>query len=104
LIKEEEVTESKKTLGIYDSPAGGNDGHLEYIKGNAMQWVNRMANGHLPSHIAWVAYRQQLWPGIRYGLGMMTNDMKTASTLLDNVDFKTLNIVGILQNVTKGPF
>jgi hypothetical protein len=28
-IKQEEVTESKKMLGIYNSPAGGNDGHLE---------------------------------------------------------------------------
>ncbi len=30
-IKQEEVTESKKILGIYDSPMGGNDGYLSYI-------------------------------------------------------------------------
>jgi hypothetical protein len=101
-IKQEEVTELKKMLGIYDSPAGENDGHLEYIEGKATQWVSRMRNGHLPSHIAWVAYRQQLWPGLRYGLGMMTNNMKAASTLLDNVDYKALNVLGILRNVTKG--
>jgi hypothetical protein len=28
LIKQEKVTESKKTLGIHDSPSGGNAGHL----------------------------------------------------------------------------
>jgi hypothetical protein len=33
---------------------------------------------------------------------MMTNKMKPTSTLLDNVDYKTLNVLGILQNVTKG--
>jgi len=28
-IKQEEVVTSKKTLGIYDAPSGGNQGHLE---------------------------------------------------------------------------
>jgi hypothetical protein len=81
---------------------GGNGGHLEYIKGKAMQWVNRMTNSHLPSHIAWVAYRQHLWPGLLYGLGTMTNDMKATFTLLDNVYYKTLNILGTRRNVSKG--
>jgi hypothetical protein len=102
-IKQEEVTESKKTLGIYNSPAGGNNRHLEHIKSKAMQSVNRMMNGHLPSHIAWVAYRHQLWSGLCYDLGTMTNNMKPASTLLDNVDYKTLKVFSILlRNVTKG--
>jgi hypothetical protein len=61
-----------------------------------------MANGHLPSHIAWVAYRHQLWPGLRYGLGTMTNKIEPAVTLQEEVDYKTLNILGVLQNVTKG--
>jgi hypothetical protein len=68
-IKQEDVSVSKKTLGIYDAPAGGNKGHLNHIKSKATTWINRMTNGHLPSHIAWVAYRQQLWPDLRYGLG-----------------------------------
>jgi hypothetical protein len=59
-IKQEEATTSKKTLGIYDPPAGGNKGHLDYIRSKETTWINRMANGHLPSHIAWVAYRHQL--------------------------------------------
>jgi hypothetical protein len=61
-----------------------------------------MANGHLPSHIVWVAYRHQLWPGLRYGLGTMTNKIELAATLLDEVNYKTLNVLGILQNITKG--
>jgi hypothetical protein len=60
-IKQEEVTASKKTPGIYDTPAGGNQGHLNHIKGKATMWVNRITNRHLPSHIAWVTYRHQLW-------------------------------------------
>jgi hypothetical protein len=61
-----------------------------------------MTNSHFPSHIAWVAYRHQMWPGLCYGLGTMTNNMKPASTLQDNVDYKTLNDLGILRNATKG--
>jgi hypothetical protein len=85
-IKQEEVTASKKTLGIYDAPAGGNEGHLDYIRRKATTWINRMANGHLHSHIVWVAYRHQLWPGLRYGLGTMTNKIKPAATLLDEIN------------------
>jgi hypothetical protein len=102
LIKQEEATVSKKTLGIHNSPAGGNGGHLDYIKMKATTWVNRMTNGLLPSHMAWVAYKHQLWPGLRYGLGTMNNNIEQASTLLDDVDYRTLNVLRILRNVIKG--
>jgi hypothetical protein len=59
-IKQEEVSVSKKTLGIYDAPAGENEGHLDHIESKALTWITRITNGHLLSHIAWVAYRQQL--------------------------------------------
>ncbi len=59
-IKQEEAFASKKTLGIYNTPVEGNEGHLAYIRRKVTTWINRMANGHLPRHIAWVAYRHQL--------------------------------------------
>jgi hypothetical protein len=31
-INQEEVTVSKKTLGIHDAPAGGNEEHLKHIQ------------------------------------------------------------------------
>jgi hypothetical protein len=68
----------------------------------ATRWFHRMINGHLPSHIGWVGYRHQLWPGLRYGLGTMTNDIKPAAKLLDDLDYKTLNVLRISRNVTKG--
>ncbi len=97
-IKQEEVTASKKTLGIHNAPAGGIEGHLDHSRGKATAWVTRMTNGHLPSHTAWVAYRHQLWPGLRYGLGTI----KPAAKLLDNINYRTLNVLGILRNITKG--
>ena len=56
-INQEEVTVSKKTLGIHDAPAGGNEEHLKYIQQKASTWTDRMTNGHLPHHMAWIAYR-----------------------------------------------
>jgi hypothetical protein len=32
----------------------------------------------------------------------MTNNITSAEKLLDEVDYKTLNVLGILHNVTKG--
>ena len=64
-IKQEKVTESKKTLSIYDSLSGGNEGHLSFIANKATQWVNRMRNGHLPSYVVWIAYKH---PGQALGM------------------------------------
>ncbi len=47
-------------------------------------------------------YQHQLWPSLRYGLGTMTNDMEIAEKLLNKMDYKTLNILGILRNVSTG--
>jgi hypothetical protein len=97
-IKQEKVRASKKTLGIHDLPSGGNATHLSLIKEKVCVWVNRMTNGHLPNHMAWIAYKQQLWPGIWYRLGTMTNNLKVANMLLCNSDYKMLNVLGIFRN------
>jgi hypothetical protein len=78
VITQKSPTTSMKTLGVVDAPEGGNKGHLEYIKSKTATWVSRMKNGHLPSHIAWIAYRLQLWASLRYGIGTMTNDIEEA--------------------------
>ncbi len=101
-IDQEEVTVSKKTLGIQDSPARGNKGHLKYIQEKASTWTSRMINGHLPHHMAWVAYPLQLWPGLCYGLGTMTNDIKEAASVLNETNYKILNVLGVACTVTKG--
>jgi hypothetical protein len=67
------------------------------------QWVNKMKNGHLLSHVAWIAYKHQLWPGVRYGLGTMTNNMEVANKLLDEIDYKMLNILGIFRIISTRP-
>ncbi len=93
---------SKKTLGIHDSPAGGNEEHLNYIQQKDSTWTDRMTNGHLPHHMAWIAYRLQLWPGLRYGLGTMTNDIEEATRVNSKTDYRMLKILGVARTVTKG--
>ncbi len=61
-----------------------------------------MMNGHLPSHMAWVAYRHQLRPGLRYGLGTMTNDLEITDNLLHKEDYRMLNVLSIVCSMTKG--
>jgi hypothetical protein len=100
LIKQEKVDVSKKTLGVHDSLSGGNTGHLEFIKNKVTTWVNRMTNGPLPHHMAWIAYRHQLWPSLRYGLGTMTNDIEAAENLLNKEDYQMLNLLGVVWTVT----
>jgi hypothetical protein len=101
-IKQEKVTESKKTLGIHDSPSEGNASHLSFIKAKVGSWVNQMTNEHLPNHMAWIAYKHQLWPRVRYGLGMMANNLEVADNLIHNEDYRMLNVVGMVCSITKG--
>jgi hypothetical protein len=61
-----------------------------------------MKNGHLPSHVVWMAYKDQLWPSLRYRLGTMTNNMEVADKLLNATNYKMVNILGIFRNVSTG--
>ncbi len=51
--------------------------------------------------MAWIAYRLQLWPGIRYGLGTMTNDLEATETISDKADYETMPILGIACTVKR---
>lgn len=100
-IQQEDVHQSKKTLGIWDCPAGGNAEHLDVVGKKMETWVSRMKNGHLPSHMARTSYTLQLWPGLRYGIGTLTNDLEEALDVLGNSDFEVLPILGIARTVKK---
>ena len=96
------VDESKKTLGIWDCPAGGNEDQLEHINKKMENWIHHIKNGHLPPHMGWIAYQLQLWLGVRYGIGMMTNDVEEAEDALRKTDYLRLNMLGIASTVRKG--
>ena len=85
-----------------DCPAGGSATQLEATKTKIGDWINRMKNGHLPVKWAWVTYKYQLRPSIRYEIGTMTNDIEEAEELLDEHSYNLLNILGISRTVKKG--
>ncbi len=64
-------------------------------------WIARMKNGHLPAHMAWVAYKLQLWPGICYGLGMMTNDLEITEMIFDKADYEMMPVLGVACTVKR---
>jgi hypothetical protein len=39
---------------------------------------------------AWFAFKHQLWPGVRYGLGTMTDNLEVAEELLHDNDYRML--------------
>ncbi len=49
--------------------------------------------------MAWVAYKLQLWPGIRYGLGKMTNNLEITEVIFDEADYETLPVLGVARTV-----
>jgi hypothetical protein len=59
-------------------------------------------DGHLPNHSDSIAYKRQLWPGVWYGLGTMTNDLKVLDSLLHDEEYRILNVLGVVRSVTKG--
>ena len=61
-----------------------------------------MRNGHLPSSMRWIVYKFQLWTGVRYGFGTMTNDLKEAEEVLNKMDCRMLNILGSASTVKNG--
>ena len=52
--------------------------------------------------MGWIAYKFQLWPGVRYGIGTMTNDLEEEEEVLDKSDYRMLNVLGIASTVKKG--
>ncbi len=57
----------------------------------------------LPHHMVGMAYRHQLWPGLRYWLETMTDGIEEAENALQESNYKMLNILGVACTVTKGP-
>ena len=102
-IKQINVHESEKMLGVYSCPAGDDTKHLEVrVLDKVATWTARTRNGHLPSKLAWVSYRFKLWPAIRYGLATLATPLAVAQDLLGVSYFHILSFLGVNRNIKKG--
>ncbi len=61
-----------------------------------------MKKSWLPSHVVWLGYCLQLWAGLHYGIGTMTNELKCAQDVLANLDYDILPVLGIARTLKKG--
>lgn len=59
-------------------------------------------NVHLPSYLGWLAYKFELWPSIRYGLGTMTNNVEDVESLLDKQGYETMSSLGVVSTINAG--
>ncbi len=96
------VNEGKKMLGVWSSPTGSDTKHLqEVILNKTSKWVGKLKNAQLPTHLAWKAYRHQLWPSIRYGMGTFATSKNDIEDLLHKQEFKMLSYLGVNQHVKR---
>ncbi len=58
-----------------------------------------MTNGNLLAQLGWVAYKFELWPGIRYGLVTLALSLETANNMLHRENFMLLSFLGINCNI-----
>ena len=82
----EHLETDRKMLGVWDDPLGGNKEHYQVIHNRMEFWFTRVKNGRLPVHEAYLGYKLQLWAGLHYGIGTMTNKFKQVRDALANLD------------------
>ena len=95
-------TEAERTLGVFHSPVGGNAMHLNTLVDRIELWIRDIKNGHLSTTQAWLAYLRQLLPGIKYALGTLGNNYKTADDLFRKLEFQLLPLLGVNRHIKKG--
>ncbi len=94
------VTEARKMLGVWLSPDGSDDTHLnQVVVGKVSKWVNKIKNMHLSVHLAWKAYRHQLWPGVCHGLATLANGKDMLDSILHKLEFKMLLFIVVNQHM-----
>ena len=99
-LQRKEFDEAERTLGVFHCPSGGHAHHLAQLSNKGTRWVNNMKNASLPSGSIMKSYLFQLWSGLRYGLGTLTNSIEAANACLSNIDAQLLPLLGVNRNIT----
>jgi hypothetical protein len=100
-IKQLSPFESAKELGVKECVAGESQDQLQSMRDKFRKWVMKVHNSHLQPSFVWVSYRLQIWPGVRYSIGTLTNDMESIADLLQDLYYKLLPSMGIVRTFRK---
>jgi hypothetical protein len=99
-IQQTNIDKAKKMLGNWSTPSGNDTRHLEEcIIAKTRMWMERIKNSTLPTHLVWRAYRYQLWPGLRYGLGTLAMRNAATRSLLHTLEFEMLSSMGVNKHI-----
>ena len=101
ILRQYNLDEPIKSLGVTTSPMAGHAVHLIHLKDKTDNWIALISNGHLPVSQVSMSYLFQLWPSLRYGLGTLTNDWAASSKCLASTEFKILPLIGVNRHIAR---
>lgn len=100
-LERKSPTDAVRTLGVFHSPNGDHTHHLSQMRNRAYKWLNSIRNGHLPASLALMSYHQQLWAGLHFRLGSLSNSYAAAEQCLTKFDFRLLPYIGVNRYIKK---
>ena len=99
-IEQLPTSESRKMLGVWSNPRGTDDKHIHVVVlEKTKSFVNRIKNGHLPTHLVWKAYHSCLIPALKYGLSALATQMVVTQEILRKWEFDLLSYLGVNKHV-----
>ena len=84
-----------------ESAIGGSHDQLDAMQDKFRKWVMKIRNSHLQPGHSWIACRLQIWPGLRYSLGTLTNDMEDIAEHFQNTYYTLLPSLGVVRSFRK---
>jgi hypothetical protein len=96
-----ESNESTKTLGVFQCPQGIPDAHLQKMKEDGLEWVDRAATQPIPRRISRMSHDHMLVPRMRYGIECLLATPERLSKEMRKVMFRALPHLGVNRNMKK---
>jgi endonuclease/exonuclease/phosphatase family metal-dependent hydrolase len=99
-IKKLGTDKADNNLGLYARPDGKSDQHFEKLRERVTTWTAQVKGGSIPTRSVWMSYTNQLWMGLRYGLGACSASIKELSKGLATADYYMLSSLGVVRSIT----
>ena len=89
------------TTFLFARPDGKSDQHFEQMQDKVETWTARIKSGQIPTKSVWMSYTNQLWAGLRYGLGACSVPLSELREGLRKADYQLLSNLGVTRSITK---
>ena len=85
-----EVDEAVETLGVFTCPSGDFSAQLKKIKGKGLDWAENLRSNYLAPTDAWLGFKAQLYPSMKYGIGTISVKPKLMEVTYQKVYYRLL--------------